>query len=766
MRKLILFAALAASIFCHGEEENSVDWWFTPQSWVDSDKIEVYLSNAKGESVGSIEVLYGHTVDNIAKAIEDKLDEKETASQAYALATKALAQAIYSRLENKRQDEKILTLAKSLDVAILGDNYEYIDPNGNPLMGFKRTASYSEIKDSIISGRQFVTGSKPDNEDHPIEIQLKNNVLDRNMLEYVATPECKEDEKLWTLKGFYDNKLGNLWTDMQDNKYYAIPMFEGNNGQYTGSLKWYLFNGYDTSSFYTETDESSPMCNKLAFRGWHTSTLEKNLTTLLTSKDDADRTYAADLCVLVRKKTGEGDNITHTLEYVKFGDAVDTSAVPPDEGSIQTYISNDETKTNLTLYGFNDNIPNESKDGAKIPYVSADSRQDGGDPVLLWGGMENFVSETVFKKSETSGKLILNGTSEKGKFSVLAIQTGEDGEPEQTLATFSGDGISIDFGYTPDGGTFQQRAQLHNFDDPTRNGASTANDFADILTNKTVETDGWYVPLRTDAGLQYAPLKKITGITNALDSVSVGLDCEPDEYQLDHFPLYTNIVDGVVKFGLQNWDTLDNVNGVYGNDEDGPVMWRMDDSLSLECDTLHDTIEIANFTAAANRAIPFKNTTREEGTTINWLAPPSDNEGSKYLKLTGAGENATLSWDNAPSGGILPVKGNDKGNDGSSAICTNTLKFASADTTYSVSDEGGGNIKVTSQLNGINSASTGKCPFKTNGNSLQWEYPVKVNGYGPVRNINFESGSDSNVRIDTYVSGDTATITIDVYYNN
>ena len=691
MRRLMLFAALAASMLCHGEEDNNVDWWFTPQKWVDSEKIEIQLTKADGSPVGPITVHYGNNVADIAAAIEKKLEEKGSAPQAYVLATKALAQAIFSRLENKRQDEKILTLAKSIDVTLLGDTYAYVDSEGNKIE-MRRTADYNEVKDAILQARQFVTGSKPSNEDDPIEIKLKNSVFDKNMLECVATPECENGDKLWTLKGFYSaNKLNNFWTCENNYKYYAIPMFEGNNGYLTGSLNWYYFGGVDLGSLYSSSDENDPMYNKLTLRGWNEPiVLNKTLSTLLTSNEAADREDATSIAVLVRKSDIKDNSIKNTLEYVELGDIIDTSVVPPDEGSIQTYINADGTKTNLTLYGFNDNIPKERIEGANIPYVSADSRQEGKDPVLLWGGMENFVSETVFKKSETSGKLILNGTSEKGKFSVLAIQTGEGEEAEQTLATFSGDGISIDFGYTPDGGTFQKYAQLHNFDDPTREGASTDKDFADILTNKIVETDGWYVPLRTDTGLQYAPLKKIT----ASDSSSVGLDCEPEKSLLDMFPIYTNNVDGVVKLGLQNWETPDNITGVYGKKEDAPVMWRMDDSKSLECDTTYATIEIRNSVAAGNRAIPFKDKSNPEGDTISWLAPPSENTSGKYLKMTGTGENATLSWESAAVGGVLLVEGND----GSSAICTNTLKFASAGDSnikFNVTRDDAGNVTVT-----------------------------------------------------------------------
>ena len=123
-------------------------------------------------------------------------------------------------------------------------------------------------------------------------------------------------------------------------------------------------------------------------------------------------------------------------------------------------------------------------------------------------------------------------------------------------------------------------------------------------------------------------------------------------------------------------------------------MWRMDDSKSLECDTTYATIEIRNSVAAGNRAIPFKDKSNPEGDTISWLAPPSENTSGKYLKMTGTGENATLSWESAAVGGVLLVEGND----GSSAICTNTLKFASAGDSnikFNVTRDDAGNVTVT-----------------------------------------------------------------------
>lgn len=498
MRRLMLFAALAASMLCHGEE-NNVDWWFTPQKWVDSEEIEIQLTKADGTPVGPITVNHSHSVATIAAAIEKKLDEKGSAPQAYALSTKALAQAIVARLENKRQDEKILTLAKSIDVTLLGDTYSYVDSEGNKIE-MRRTADYDKVKDLILQNRQFVTGSKPSNEDNPIEIKLNNSIFDKNMLECVATPECKEGDKLWTLKGFYSaDKLKNFWTCENNSKYYAIPMFEGNNGHLTGSLNWHYFGGIDLCSLYSSTNEQDPMYNKLTLRGWNeTKVLDTTLSTLLTSKASADRDEAISLSILVRKSAVNGDSIKNTLEYVELGDVID----------------------------------------------------------------------------------------------------------------------------------------------------------------------------------------------------SVGLDCEPEQSLLDGFPIYTNNVDGVVKLGLRNWETLDNATGVYGKKEGGPVMWRMDDSKSLECDTTYDTIEIKNSVAAKNRAIPFKDKSNPDGDTISWLAPPSENTSGKYLKMTGTGDNATLSWESAAAGGVLLVEGND----GSSAICTNTLKFASAGDSnikFNVTQDNVGNVTVT-----------------------------------------------------------------------
>ena len=165
-----------------------------------------------------------------------------------------------------------------------------------------------------------------------------------------------------------------------------------------------------------------------------------------------------------------------------------------------------EDQKKFRLKGFDTAKPEQATDGAVLPFVDATSDD------LQWAGIENFFADSVFRKSETTGKMLLNGTSEEGKVKVLAM-TGSGGD-DQTISALTFDNASID-GNPAVGGV----VQLHGFDVAPSPYASGDVSFADVLTNTTTKITGMSVPVRVPsangATVAYVPMGKITGIPAA-----------------------------------------------------------------------------------------------------------------------------------------------------------------------------------------------------------------------------------------------------------
>lgn len=189
----------------------------------------------------------------------------------------------------------------------------------------------------------------------------------------------------------------------------------------------------------------------------------------------------------VPKKTSDG------LEWVAMSEVDDASVVTNENGQI-------------ALKGFDTAKPEQATDGAVLPFVDATSDD------LQWAGIENFFADSVFRKSSTTGKILLNGTSEEGKVKVLAM-TGSGGD-DQTIFALTFDNASID-GNPAVGGI----VQLHGFDVAPSPYASGDVSFADVLTNTTTQITGMSVPVRVPsangATVAYVPMGKITGIPAA-----------------------------------------------------------------------------------------------------------------------------------------------------------------------------------------------------------------------------------------------------------
>ena len=702
MKKVIAIGMLVAGISAFGG--SSYEDWFTPSSGWGNQTVPVNIQFSTVDWTGKVPVTV--TLNDALNLLDSVItqDVPPSAKNAFSLSKAALANSIFAACQAQMNKVKIDNLGAALEGVFVNTYGQYQDEAGNVISKTKSGIDTSSLrqqlianKNAVVSGGQASGGS----ESNPLKLIITQKPYDELQFE-----QHKADGKsLTSLKGWYDLQDNPQDDALGGADYWAF----GTYGYYfpiswgkSTELEWARWNGWDESCLSAGDDGGTGSQNNkpLHLRHWNGGDggCRENLQNLLTNKNQS---IAAD-----RKKHyfltryGENNAQTHELHWLSMDEAAMETGGEPNVDDHSIVLAKDEDASSndapkkLRLKGFDAAKSARTADG-KVPIVP--NIQPTGED-LAWTSFSDFFADSVFKTSDTTGKVLLNGTKEGDKkLQVLALQYG-DTDDDQTLSHFSGDGKSIDLGFTPDGQTVESPlAQLHNFDNPERNGAKTEYDIADILTNVNHSTGGWYFPLRNAQGvLQYAQASKITGIPSAsVDGKTIentrdtdasetaptklrifgsqtategqvlkmgkggevvwddgaggaGLDCEVADN--DKFPLYTNTVDGVVRFGLQNWETLDNVNGVYGKKESNPVMWRMDDSRSLVCDETYDTIEVANSVNAANRAIPFKDKTNSEGDTIGWLAPPSSNPNGKYLKVTGTGNNTTLAWDDGGSG--------------------------------------------------------------------------------------------------------------------
>lgn len=677
--------------------------WFTPSSGWSKQTVPINIQFSTVNWKGNMPVTA--TLNDALELLDSVITEDvpQSAKNAFALSKAALANSIFAACQAQMNKVKIDNLGAALEGVFVNTYGQYQDEAGNVISKTKSGIDTSALrqqlianKNAVVSGGQASGGS----ESNPLKLIITQKPYDELQFEQ----HTADGKSLTSLKGWYnlqDNAqsetLGGADYFAFGTRDYYFPISWGKSTE----LEWARWNGWDESCLSAGDDGGTGSQNNkpLHLRYWNGGDggCGENLQNLLTNKNESIASDRRKHYFLARY--GENNAQTHDLHWVSMAEsAMEVGGGEPNVDDHSIVLAQDEDASRddpkkLRLKGFDAAKSARTADG-KVPTIP-NLKPTGDD--LAWTSFSDFFADSVFKTSDTTGKVLLNGTKEGDKkVQVLALSYG-DTDDDQTLSHFSGDGVSIDFGFTPDGQTIESPlAQLHNFDNPERNGAKTQYDIADILTNVNHSTDGWYFPLRNAQGvLQYADATKITGIPSAsVDGKTientrdtdapeteptklrifgsqtategqvlkmgedgevvwadgVGLDCEScDE---EWFPLYTNTVNGVVKFGLQNWETMDNVNGVYGKKESQPVMWRMDDSRSLECDDSHDTINVAGFTGAANRAIPFKDGTNEEGDTIGWFSPPQTNPNGKFLKVTGTGEDATLAWGDA--GEVVP----------------------------------------------------------------------------------------------------------------
>lgn len=684
MKRIITFAAVALSAaFAFAGYED----WYTPAEDFNTQKADLtFWVGDKNIPMTPLPLEASLTLVEVAvdQAVQAS-GLSENAKNAFALGKRALSEAMFAQLQSEMNRQKIDSLGASVETIFQLTNADKVDSSGAVISSGKLADGVREKmlakKNALIGGGGTGGAGGEGGDAKPLQIQVTDFHYDTHEFEQIP---MNGNKSKMGLKGYKD--LRPIESFPFASGIYLkkgwIPFSEGFASTDPNDLNWYAWGGLDTDVLTVHAGTVSDD-GKMTLKDWAGGSggCQLNLKGLLTDRDSEDYIAARQShTFLTRFDEGGGKCKLH---YLSVGDVIDSiTPVPPDEATIETYVKEDGS-TNIVLYASydaNDEAAASDTELGFIPYM------DGGE-TLKWAGFSEFFSDKVFDTT-SDGRVILNGVSEEGsdKMRVLAVNGSGD---EQTVSTIAFDNASVD-GSIED----NQVIQMHAFDiAPSPYGGDSEFTFADALTNNSATISGMSIPVRYPNGnkieIGYVPMGKIAGIPSAsVDDKTIeaskdddaadndpdklrikgaktategqvlkmgedgevvwdyaagaGLDC--DVYDLDWFPLYTNIVDGVVRFGLQNWETADNINGVYGKKEDSPVMWRMDDSRSLDCDTIHDTINVAGFTGASNRAIPFKNGTNEDGETVEWLAPPSLNPNGKYLKITGTGDSATLAW--------------------------------------------------------------------------------------------------------------------------
>lgn len=598
-----LLAALLAQ-GAYGAIPTTAEGWYKPTNGFKTTYRSAEVSFIDQDGLWSD---FSVSVDADGKIVYDEsaYDDLGVAKPAFEAMIKAL-QAQSIALQNT---ERIETIGKNL--------YDLTSKTGieitNPDTGRKFTIKFSSgtIAQSVDkpSGNISATSDMKD----PADLKTLNwDDSDPSKLQlYGAKTATSSTADWWDDYGFF------------------VPFLKGN-----GALGWKRYGGWYSGVFDTMNDNGRTM---LTLAGW-TGGKECDKTDLKSIMTEESGDNRANHYVLTRYGTGS----SAVFHYMPFGGRLDAGC-EADSYSIKT---NDSGK--LTLTGFDEAKPENASDGATIPFVDATSND------LQWAGIENFFSDSVFRKSSTTGKMLLNGTSEEGKVKVLTM-TGTGGD-DQHVSALTFDARSVDGA--------NGVVQVHGFDTAPSPFGSGVN-FTDALTNTSVSIANMSVPLRVPATsgtgyeVKYAPLAKITGIPAApVDDITIELnETDPlnpylqlhgaagDGITLEEGDVYMIGSDGKGKFGKQN--------GADGDDSEVSASGEN----SLESYTNSD----------GERFFRIKGwNVNREGTPhlLGWEANEmryfeADGGGGVETKTTGAGAEVQLSGHYDAANGAMPYKVND-----------------------------------------------------------------------------------------------------------
>ena len=510
MKKIVAVALMFAATVAWAKGYKD---WFTPQKgWKDvTADVKLLISTKFGPDVINFPLNINLSLDSILKVIDAATAGlPESAKNAFNISYVALANSLYAACQAQKNKIKIDNLGAALEGVFVSTYGQYVDEHGNVLSKSKSGVDPSKMrqqllanKNAVVSGGQAAGGS----EKNPLTIVVTQKPYDERQFEqHVA-----DGKSLTSLKGWYnlsDTPTAGLdgsdgWALAYED--YFIPCSIGKSG----NLGWVKWNGFEGGCLSAGDDVKGSSNDKpLRLHGWTTAdNCNESIQNLLTNKiSTADRRRHK-----ILTRYDEEDGTPPEIHWMKFDETVigGGSEGHADDKSIELTYDKDaspEDPKKFRLKGFDAAKPKNATDGAVLPFVDATSDD------LKWAGIETFFADSVFRKSETTGKILLNGTSEEGKVKVLAM-TGTGGD-DQTISALTFDNASID-GNPAVGGV----VQLHGFDVAPSPYASGDVSFADVLTNTTTQITGMSVPVRVPsangATVAYVPMGKIMGIPAA-----------------------------------------------------------------------------------------------------------------------------------------------------------------------------------------------------------------------------------------------------------
>ena len=724
MKKLLIIAFLFASTFAFAE---GYEDWFRPQEGWDGVKayVKLLISTKDGSDVVDFPANINLSLDGMLDLIDiATVGLPESAKNAFKMSRVALANSLYAACQAQKNKIKIDNLGAALEGVFVSTYGQYTDEQGNVLSKTKSGVDTSKLrkqllanKNAIVAGGQAAGGS----ENNPLTVVVTQKPYDERQFEQ----HIDNGKSLTSLKGWYN--LSNTGVDTGDYtwafslKDFWFPITSGMDGE----LSWGRWNGWDRGCFSAGADVDGGVNDKpLRLYGWTTAdNCNESIQNLLTNKiSTADRRRHK-----ILTRYDEEDGTPPEIHWMKFDESIiGGGSVEADDKSIEYTQDKDASEDDpkkLRLKGFDTAKPKKASDGAVLPFV------DASNDNLRWAGIETFFADSVFRKSETTGKMLLNGTSEAGKVKVLAM-TGSGGD-DQTISALTFDNASID-GNPAVGGV----VQLHGFDVAPSPYASGDVSFADVLTNTTTQITGMSVPVRVPsengATVAYVPMGKITGIpAAAVDNKTIEVnESDPQNkflqlhgaagegITLEEGDVYQIGSDGKGKFerlgadagiGAIPYKTADSKGLGWLEGEDGkdriPLIHTNSTptsiaiGLSLDKANVEEvsTLNVAGFTDGGNCDVSLN----------KMLSDPheSDNRGThQFMARYKKGDEApSVHWvkmDDVINGGTAVRL---VGTDGSEAIVgsasrTNTITFASAgDSNVKATVEGddAGNITIT-----------------------------------------------------------------------
>ena len=531
---ILAFAAALASVAL----SDDTTWWYTPDGgWKNT--VTVGLATGSGGSLGTFTFSADHseaTIYGALKAAIDASGETQSAKNAYALACRALAQAIHADAVNARQDEKIKTLGDTLETFLYADTAEFKDSGGDVVGSYERDSGTAATVNSIKAARRYIASGAPVDSGrgavvtHTIKKDFFN---DKNI-----TLQTDGDGKSYALRGFSDlsasagdEELGGADRWALDYKGYYIPVATGASS----NMGWARWNGWDANIFSAGHDIATGHINDqpLYLNGWYADdascdTKFQNILTNAYSGTDRREHW-----ILSRYKHGSANPVIHWIPFDE--EALDVGKEPVADDKSVEYTQDENAQADdpkkFRVKGFatanSAAASDTSGKSAKLPLAD-------GSTELQWKKPIDLFNSSVFD-ADSSGKVILKATvAEEGKTEVMTItQSGSGGSvSSQTL-----EGKTLDY---------------------LTDGASLGS--VEVSGDDKIGIKSWDRPQDTKASYTIASRLKLTH-TDALDNPTTS-------------PAVLVRDDGVLKYtAIGCLDPIPPIDGVSitTNSEDGAV---------------------------------------------------------------------------------------------------------------------------------------------------------------------------------------------------